>query len=87
MPNTEMRKYVIEIVKLQLHLGPRRGVLLPVLAFLFGCSFFMASDLRLLLAPGVDGSTLKNPSKRPCVDVVRVFKIFLQPERIRSSLN
>lgn len=70
------------MVKLEFHLGPRRGVLLPVLAFLLGCSFFMVSDLRLLLAPGVDGRTLKNPSKRPCVDVVRVFKIFLQPLKI-----
>lgn len=67
------------------YFGPRRGVLPPVFAFLLAGVFF-ASDLRLLLV-GVDGSTLKKLSKRPCVDVVRVFKIFLHPERIRSSLN
>lgn len=69
-----------------IHFGPRRGVLLPVLAFLLGGSF-LTSDLRLLPAAGDDDRTLKKPSNRPCVDVVRVFKIFLQPARIRSSLN
>lgn len=68
------------------YFGPRRGVLPPVLAFLLADSFLIASDLRLLLV-GVDGKTLKKLSNRPCVDVVRVFRIFLQPARIRSSLN
>lgn len=54
------------------HFGPRLGVLLPVFAFLFAGSFLFASDFRLLLV-GVVGSTLKKLSKRPCVDVVRVF--------------
>lgn len=54
------------------YFGPRRGVLPPVLAFLLAGSFLLASDLRLLLV-GVDGKTLKKLSKRPCVDVVRVF--------------
>lgn len=54
------------------YFGPRRGVLLPVFIFLLADSFFMVSDLRLLLV-GVEGSTLKKLSKRPCVDVVRVF--------------
>lgn len=69
----------------RLHFGPRRPLPL-VFAFLLAGVFFAASDLRLLLV-GVDGSTLKKLSKRPCVDVVRVFRIFLHPPRIRSSLN
>lgn len=69
--------------RIQFYFGPRR----IVFAF-FAVDSFLTSDLRLLF--GVDGvvdSTLKNPSSRPCVDVVRVFRIFLQPPRIRSSLN
>lgn len=69
---------------IEAYFGPRR----VVFAFLADDSLF-TSDFRLLFA-GVDGvveSTLKNPSKRPCVDVVRVFWIFLQPARMRSSLN
>lgn len=66
-----------------IHFGPRR----IVFAFLADDSFF-TSDLRLLFGvAGVVDSTLKNPSRRPCVDEVRVFCIFLQPPRMRSSLN
>lgn len=67
-----------------IYFGPRR----IVFAFLAEDSFF-TSDFRLLFT-GVDGvveSTLKNPSKRPCVDVFRVFLIFWHPARMRSSLN
>lgn len=71
------------------YFGPRRGPFdPPVFAFLFAGSFLLLplSDFRLLLF-GVEGNTLKKLSRRPCVDVVRVFMIFLTPERMRSSLN
>lgn len=74
----------------QFHLGPRRpGVPLLVFAFLPAGSFLMLSesDLRLFADDGVVDRTLKKPSRRPCVEVVRVFWIFLHPPRMRSSLN
>lgn len=87
-PMGKISKEIVDLFHLFNHFGPRRGVLPPVLAFLLGgpfLSFFAASDVRLLF--GVDGKTLKKLSRRPCVDVVRVFSIFLHPLRMRSSLN
>lgn len=62
---------------------PRFGVLL-VLIF-FADSFLISSNFRFV---GVAlGITLKKLSNRPWVDVVRVFIIFFDPLRTRSSLN
>lgn len=63
-----------------------RGV--PLLfIFLFTGPPFLSSVLRLGIGDEVLGRTLKKLSRRPCVDVVRVFMIFLAPLRTRSSLN
>lgn len=80
---------ILRIIQIKVfYFGPRLpGVPLLVFDFLPAGSFliFNGSDLRL--ADGVVDRTLKKPSKRPCVDVALVLRIFLKPPRMRSSLN
>lgn len=62
-------------MKLINYFGPRRPDVPPLLVFDFfpAGSFLTFGESSLRLFPGVVDKTLKKPSKRPWVEVVRVF--------------